>query len=135
MEDKELLKLTPGELVDLGICPTCFNKKHNGALYGDNKDKLIYEDEDIVLNYERFQNGNDLWSKIYRYLKISGNDWVYLKGDYSASLRAANEFEKNQDFGFLNFNTNILPQTFSRNVRKIKFRNLIKKYFKSLFEK
>ena len=25
MDDKELLKLTPGELVDLGICPTCFN--------------------------------------------------------------------------------------------------------------
>ena len=47
MDDKELLKLTPSELVDLGICPTCFNKKHNGALYGDNKDKLIYEDEDI----------------------------------------------------------------------------------------
>ena len=47
MDDKELLKLTPGELVDLGICPTCFNRKHNGALYGDNKDKLIYEDEDI----------------------------------------------------------------------------------------
>ena len=125
--------------------------------------KMIGTYED-VLNYERFQNGNDLWSKICRYLKISGNDWVYLKGDYSASLRAANEFEKNQDFGsyhviknnclhyvksilkeslgveysdfgFLNFNTNILPQTFSRNVRKIKFRNLIKKYFKSLFEK
>ena len=47
MDDKELLKLTPGELVDLGICPTCFNRKHNGALYGDNSDKLIYEDKDI----------------------------------------------------------------------------------------
>lgn len=47
MDDKELLKLTPGELVDLGICPTCFNRKHSGALYGDNSDKLIYEDKDI----------------------------------------------------------------------------------------
>ena len=47
MDDKELLKLTPGELVDLGICPTCFNRKNNGALYGDNSDKLIYEDKDI----------------------------------------------------------------------------------------
>lgn len=47
MDDKELLKLTPGELVDLGICPTCINRKHNGALYGDNKYKLIYEDKDI----------------------------------------------------------------------------------------
>ena len=47
MDEKELLKLTPGELTDLGICPTCFNKKHNGALYGDNSDKLLYEDCDI----------------------------------------------------------------------------------------
>ena len=47
MDDKELLKLTPGELVDLGICPTCLNRKHNDALYGDNSDKLIYEDKDI----------------------------------------------------------------------------------------
>ena len=47
MEEKELLKLSPGELIDLGICPTCFNRKNNGALYGDNSDKLIYEDTDI----------------------------------------------------------------------------------------
>ena len=47
MKDEELLKLSPGELTDLGICPTCFNKKHNGALYGDNSDKLIYEDDEI----------------------------------------------------------------------------------------
>ena len=47
MEEKELLKLSPRELIDLGICPTCFNRKNNGALYGDNSDKLIYEDTDI----------------------------------------------------------------------------------------
>lgn len=47
MNEKDLLKLSAGELVDLGICPTCFNKKHNGALYGDETDKLIYEDAEI----------------------------------------------------------------------------------------
>lgn len=47
MDEKELLKLTPGKLVDLGICPTCFNRKHNGALYGDNSNTLIYQDKDI----------------------------------------------------------------------------------------
>lgn len=47
MEEKELLKLSEGELSELGICPTCFNRKHNGALYGDNRDKLLYEDKDI----------------------------------------------------------------------------------------
>nr|MBE6545189.1 HIT family protein [Oscillospiraceae bacterium] len=47
MNKKELLKLSPGELVDLGICPTCFNREMDGALYGDNSDKLIYKDADI----------------------------------------------------------------------------------------
>ena len=47
MKDEELLKLTPGELTDLGICPTCFNRKHNGALYGDDTYTLIYKDEEI----------------------------------------------------------------------------------------
>ena len=47
MDDKELMNLTAGELTDRGICPTCFNRLHNGAVFGDNKDKLLYEDEDI----------------------------------------------------------------------------------------
>ena len=47
MTKEELLKLSPGELVDLGICPTCFNRESGGALYGSNADKLLYEDEDI----------------------------------------------------------------------------------------
>ena len=47
MDNKELLKLSPGELTDMGICPTCFNRENGGALYGDNSDKLLYEDEDI----------------------------------------------------------------------------------------
>lgn len=47
MTDEELLKLSPAELVDLGICPTCFNRKHNNALYGDDKETLIYKDDEI----------------------------------------------------------------------------------------
>ncbi|MBE5757710.1 MAG: HIT domain-containing protein [Clostridiales bacterium] len=47
MKDEELLKLSPGELTDMGICPTCFNREHNGALYGDTSQTLIYEDSDI----------------------------------------------------------------------------------------
>ena len=47
MEEKDLLKLSPGELTDLGICPTCFNREHNGALYGDDTLTLIYKDNDI----------------------------------------------------------------------------------------
>ncbi|MGX8692651.1 MAG: HIT family protein [Clostridia bacterium] len=47
MEERELLKLSPGELVDMGVCPTCLDRRHHGALYGDKADKLLYEDEDI----------------------------------------------------------------------------------------
>ena len=47
MKKEELLKLSPSELTDLGICPTCFNRETGGALYGDNTDKLVYSDEEI----------------------------------------------------------------------------------------
>ena len=33
------------DVVDSGICPTCFNKKNNGVLYGTDEDKIIYEDD------------------------------------------------------------------------------------------
>ena len=47
MDIKELLKLSPAELVDLGVCPTCLNREHHGAIYGDNSQTLIFEDDDI----------------------------------------------------------------------------------------
>ncbi len=47
LSDSELLKLSPKELIDLGVCPTCFNRQHGNALYGNNSDKLVYEDGDI----------------------------------------------------------------------------------------
>lgn len=47
MNIEELLKLSPGELTDLVIYPTCFNRENGGALYGDTSDKMLYEDEDI----------------------------------------------------------------------------------------
>lgn len=67
MNDKELLKLTPGKLVDLGICPTCFIRKHNGALYGDNKDKLIYEEKVILTAFDKYGTDVDYQKG---YLKI-----------------------------------------------------------------
>lgn len=47
MKGEELLKLSAGELVDLGICPTCFNREHNNSLYGDDSNISIYKDADI----------------------------------------------------------------------------------------
>ena len=40
-------KITFVDFTDSGICPTCFDRENNSILYGDNKDKIIYEDEDI----------------------------------------------------------------------------------------
>ena len=37
--------VTVKDLIDNGICPTCYNKENNNCLYGDTKDKMIYENE------------------------------------------------------------------------------------------
>lgn len=37
-------KVTVADITDSGICPTCFDKQNNHILYGDNTDKIIYED-------------------------------------------------------------------------------------------
>lgn len=51
MQIEKLLKLKPAELVDLGICPTCLDRLHQGAIYGDTKDTLFYQDMDIECFY------------------------------------------------------------------------------------
>ena len=48
-DEKELLKLSPAELVDLGVCPTCLNRKYHGAIYGDDSELKLYEDDDIEI--------------------------------------------------------------------------------------
>ena len=47
MKEKDLLKLSAKELTDMGICPTCLNRKYNGAIFGDDSQQKIYEDKDI----------------------------------------------------------------------------------------
>ncbi len=44
---EELLRMTRDELIDAGVCPTCFNRAQNGAFYGDNTNTLLYQDNDI----------------------------------------------------------------------------------------
>lgn len=39
--------ITPAELTDMGICPTCFNKHNKNCIYGDISDRILYEDEKI----------------------------------------------------------------------------------------
>lgn len=47
-------KLTPEMLIDMGVCPTCYHKAHNNCLYGDNSDKILYQNE----LFECFLSGN-----------------------------------------------------------------------------
>ena len=42
------------DIIDSGICPTCFDKNNNHVLYGDNTDKMIYEND----KFECFLVGN-----------------------------------------------------------------------------
>ena len=47
-------KVTIADFVDSSICPTCFDRDNDNVLYGDNKDKIFYEDE----MFECFLVGN-----------------------------------------------------------------------------
>ena len=59
-KDEEIVKMikdgkvTLADIVDSGICPTCFDKQNGHVLYGNNEDKMIYEDD----NFECFLVGN-----------------------------------------------------------------------------
>lgn len=50
-DDKKIIelikngKVAVADIVDSGIWPTCFDKQNNHILYGDNTDKMIYEDD------------------------------------------------------------------------------------------
>lgn len=46
--------LAVGDLVDAGICPTCFDRAHGHVLYGDPAGKMLYEDDAL----ECFLAGN-----------------------------------------------------------------------------
>ena len=47
-------KITVSDIVDSGICPTCFDKQNNHVLYGNNYNKMIHEDD----KFECFLVGN-----------------------------------------------------------------------------
>ena len=47
----EMLKkkeIDRADFLDSGICPTCFDRRHNGVLYGDDSARTIYEDDDMI---------------------------------------------------------------------------------------
>ncbi len=47
-------KITPAELTDQGICPTCYDRENNFIVYGDNSENVLFENE----RFECFLIGN-----------------------------------------------------------------------------
>ena len=45
VEQDTEMPLTVAELVDLGICPTCYDRSHNHCLYGDPAENTLYEND------------------------------------------------------------------------------------------
>ena len=38
-------ELTPAALVDMGICPTCYDREHGRCLYGNPAERMLYEND------------------------------------------------------------------------------------------
>ena len=41
-------KLTAAILTDRGICPTCYDREHDGIVFGDSTDKILYSNQDFT---------------------------------------------------------------------------------------
>jgi len=99
MEDKDLIRLSVKELMELGICPTCLNRRTNGAIYGDNSQTKLYGDNDIevvfvsnprarghiaVISVPHYKNmieaPDALNEKIIRYSKFIMNELIKIYG-------------------------------------------------------
>ncbi len=70
--------VTVKELVDSGICPTCYDKAHGHILYGDNKDKMLFEND----VFECFLAGNP---------RSAGHTIISTKDHYKDMMEAPDE--------------------------------------------
>ncbi len=69
---------TAKDLVDSGICPTCYDKANNHILYGNNLDKLLFENE----VFECFLAGNP---------RSPGHTIISTKAHYKDMMEAPKE--------------------------------------------
>lgn len=86
-------QLTVRQLVDSGICPTCYDREHGYCLYGNHPERVIYKDNDfecflsgsprseghmIISSMKHYRNmaaiPDDLCRKIFLYSKRLMND-------------------------------------------------------------
>lgn len=91
-------KITPAELTDRGICPTCYNKEHNNELYGDNTDKILFEND----TFECFLVGNP---------RCEGHTAISTKTHYKDMMEAPDDVIK-EIFLFSKKCMNILKEVY-----------------------
>ena len=92
-------KVSPADLTDSGICPTCFNRENNEVLYGDNTEKMLYEDEDI----ECFFVGNP---------RANGHVAISTKKHFK-DMMEIDEYTCNKVFNFSRKTMNILKNVYN----------------------
>ena len=71
-------KVGVADITDSGICPTCFDKENNHILYGDNTNRIIFENE----NFECFLVGNP---------RAEGHTAISTKKHYKDMMEIDNE--------------------------------------------
>lgn len=49
LDDKN--KLTAADLTDAGICPTCYDREHNHCIFGDSKNRLLFENDEFECSF------------------------------------------------------------------------------------
>lgn len=79
LDVEKLKKLTPGELTDMGVCPTCFDRATDGALYGDSSCLLTYEDDDIECLFvpnPRAKGHMMISTKTHYHDMLEAPDWI-----------------------------------------------------------
>lgn len=93
-------EITPAKLTDMGICPTCYDKSHNNILYGNNSDKMLFENElfecflvgnprseghAIISTKEHFKNMMEAPDELIKEIFVFSKKCMYtLKEVYSA---------------------------------------------------
>lgn len=105
VSQNEQAPLTVAELTDLGICPTCYDRSHNFALYGDPTDTTLFENElftcvligaprapghTCIISKEHFKDmmdiPDDLCAAIYLFAKKAMNALKTVYGSASVYL-------------------------------------------------
>lgn len=43
-----MANLSAADLVDMGVCPTCYDKANGGCIYGDQTERILFENDHFV---------------------------------------------------------------------------------------